>query len=311
MQYLRSRKGDSTVRSSLQFLLSAMQALKTRNPLTESFLVQLEVDLDGSGLDIEIPKGCFTLRVPGDQHLFADSVKCSPLYEIRQSQVQGYNGPPPNIQQQKGQPTTTAGMDFASVSTFETTTSLPQRGKSAHPNFSIDMYGEAPNWSEMDTSPDSSGGTRLSSGHPTPSSTSNKASSHTSFSPHNLGVSPNMPTSNSPNTSASHSMFQPGTPYNQFAPALGNQSADGPAGMNTPFAMPASWDYSQDGPANTGTGLQRHNPENVSESGSKELPHSTGMTPLSMPDWQGQIPELPVGEPWMYGEWPGSTPQQQ
>jgi hypothetical protein len=52
VQYLKSRKDDATVKSSLHFLLSAMQALKSKNPLTESFLVQLDVDLEGSGLSI-------------------------------------------------------------------------------------------------------------------------------------------------------------------------------------------------------------------------------------------------------------------
>ena len=52
VQYLKSRRDDATVKSSLVFLLSAMQAMKTKNPLTESFLVQLDVDLEGSGLDI-------------------------------------------------------------------------------------------------------------------------------------------------------------------------------------------------------------------------------------------------------------------
>jgi hypothetical protein len=52
VQYLKSRPQDQTVKSSLKFLLSAMQALKARNPLTESFLVQLDVDLEGTGLEI-------------------------------------------------------------------------------------------------------------------------------------------------------------------------------------------------------------------------------------------------------------------
>ena len=51
-EYLKARRDDATVKSSLEFLLSAMQALKAKNPLTESFLVQLEVDLEGSGLQI-------------------------------------------------------------------------------------------------------------------------------------------------------------------------------------------------------------------------------------------------------------------
>lgn len=51
VQYLKSRPKDAQVRASLQFLLSAMHAIKRKNPLTESFLVQLDVDLEGAGLD--------------------------------------------------------------------------------------------------------------------------------------------------------------------------------------------------------------------------------------------------------------------
>lgn len=46
--YLKSRPGDEQVRASLQFLLTAMGHMKKKNPLTESFLVQLDVDLTGS-----------------------------------------------------------------------------------------------------------------------------------------------------------------------------------------------------------------------------------------------------------------------
>jgi len=48
VQYLKSRPNDDQIRSSLQFLLSAMGHLKKMNPLTESFLVQLDVDLSAS-----------------------------------------------------------------------------------------------------------------------------------------------------------------------------------------------------------------------------------------------------------------------
>lgn len=54
MQYLKSRPDDSQTADSLRFLLSAMNALKRRNPLTESFLVQLDVDLEA--LALRIPK---------------------------------------------------------------------------------------------------------------------------------------------------------------------------------------------------------------------------------------------------------------
>ena len=51
VQYLKSRPKDNQVRTSLQFLLAAMHAIKRKNPLTESFLVQLDVDLEGAGLE--------------------------------------------------------------------------------------------------------------------------------------------------------------------------------------------------------------------------------------------------------------------
>ncbi|KAH8735470.1 fungal-specific transcription factor domain-containing protein [Ilyonectria robusta] len=54
VQYLKSRPDDSQTADSLRFLLSAMNALKRRNPLTESFLVQLDVDLEA--LSLRIPK---------------------------------------------------------------------------------------------------------------------------------------------------------------------------------------------------------------------------------------------------------------
>lgn len=54
VQYLKSKADDSAVQDSLRFLLSAMNALKRRNPLTESFLVQLDVDLEVLGT--RIPK---------------------------------------------------------------------------------------------------------------------------------------------------------------------------------------------------------------------------------------------------------------
>ena len=52
VQYLKTMPNDQEVRASLEFLLTAMQALQRKNPLTESFLVQLNLDIEGSGLDI-------------------------------------------------------------------------------------------------------------------------------------------------------------------------------------------------------------------------------------------------------------------
>jgi hypothetical protein len=54
VQYLKSKPEDDQTADSLRFLLSAMNALKRRNQLTESFLVQLDVDFEA--LAARIPK---------------------------------------------------------------------------------------------------------------------------------------------------------------------------------------------------------------------------------------------------------------
>lgn len=51
VQYLKSRPDEGQIQDSLRFLLSAMNALKKKNPLTESFLVQLDVDLESLGMN--------------------------------------------------------------------------------------------------------------------------------------------------------------------------------------------------------------------------------------------------------------------
>lgn len=50
VQYLKTRPNDQQMNASLQFLLQAMQALRRKNPLTASFLIQLDLDLEGAGI---------------------------------------------------------------------------------------------------------------------------------------------------------------------------------------------------------------------------------------------------------------------
>ena len=51
VQAYKKTPDDQNIYKNLEFLLSAMQALRRKHPLTESFLVQLIVDLEGTGLD--------------------------------------------------------------------------------------------------------------------------------------------------------------------------------------------------------------------------------------------------------------------
>ncbi|KAF7160948.1 hypothetical protein CNMCM5623_006510 [Aspergillus felis] len=64
VQYLQSRPDDSAARSSLQFFFSALDALKNKNPMTESFLVQLDVDIEGTAFR-DIRRPMTENRLPG------------------------------------------------------------------------------------------------------------------------------------------------------------------------------------------------------------------------------------------------------
>jgi hypothetical protein len=85
VQYLKTRPNDQQMNSSLQFLLQAMQALRRKNPLTESFLVQLDLDLEGAGISkpyMPVEKKDAVIPVN------SDPVGCSSIYEIRETQAQ-------------------------------------------------------------------------------------------------------------------------------------------------------------------------------------------------------------------------------
>jgi hypothetical protein len=51
VQCLKKSPDQQEWRASLEFLLNAMNALKRRNPLAESFLMQLTLDMEGTGLN--------------------------------------------------------------------------------------------------------------------------------------------------------------------------------------------------------------------------------------------------------------------
>lgn len=87
VQYLKFRPKDEQMISSLQFLLAAMHALKRKNPLTESFLVQLDVDLEGMGMDVGQRPLTQARMAAAEMPNGMDSMKCSPIFEIRDSQA--------------------------------------------------------------------------------------------------------------------------------------------------------------------------------------------------------------------------------
>ncbi|KAJ4361255.1 hypothetical protein N0V95_002024 [Ascochyta clinopodiicola] len=85
VQYLKTRPKDQQMNSSLQFLLQAMQALRRKNPLTESFLVQLDLDLEGAGIEKPyMPVEKKNAVIPVN----TDPVGCSSIFEVRETQDQ-------------------------------------------------------------------------------------------------------------------------------------------------------------------------------------------------------------------------------
>ena len=320
VQYLKSKKDDQTIKSSLHFLLSAMQALKLKNPLTESFLVQLDVDLEGSGLDIPTNGSRYlsSHKPQREVPLNTDAVKCVPLFEIRSSQLQGENGPEPAPTQatslQDTDDTLYHRLPLGFTQITSNTNDLLNRPRQLFQSSSVEgeIFGNVPGLSEMDLFPDGSSGDRNHSDHPTPSTASNKGSSNTSFtSPHfDESSHTNYPATSaktSPNTTANTAaavFFDDPDSFAQFPLRLADLPEEiASGGMNNSFAMPASWDYSTGVPNNTGTGMKDNN-----LTGSNP---GTGTTPMPMGDASWHEANVLEGQEWMFSNWNGVDPPQQ
>ena len=63
VQYLKQRPQDGDLKASLEFLLTAMSALRRKNPLAESFMIQLQLDIESNGLDIFLHNPDFSSMV--------------------------------------------------------------------------------------------------------------------------------------------------------------------------------------------------------------------------------------------------------
>ena len=63
VQVYKKQPDDQSIYNNLESLLNAMQAIRKRNPLTESFLVQLMVDLEGTGFDTPLNNSRFSFAL--------------------------------------------------------------------------------------------------------------------------------------------------------------------------------------------------------------------------------------------------------
>lgn len=63
--FLKKMPDDQEVRASLEFLCSALQALKRRNPISESFLLQLWLEIKGTRLENMLQNADFSASMKG------------------------------------------------------------------------------------------------------------------------------------------------------------------------------------------------------------------------------------------------------
>ncbi|KIV88757.1 hypothetical protein, variant 3 [Exophiala mesophila] len=304
VQYLKARRDDTAVLSSLHFLLATMQVLKTKNPLTESFLVQLDVDLEGTGLDIPSSKSRwkFGQRPPGESPANTDSLKCSPLFEIRQSQAPHLNA---GAEPERDPLTVPSGSsvnpdpglnDYAGIFNNDVTQGNLASGQTNPLNdLSFDNSYGFPQVQSASVGQHASPGStshhgstngtssRSHSNHPTPSTSSNPTSSYAS------NPSPQNPVNMSSN-------YNDGT---QFNPAMQFQTRH--ISQEFVFRGQSQWP--------TGNENNMNFPEmktTMNDGITGLTPGHTGMTP--MPD--GMWPTDPMSEngDWMF-TWPGQTPR--
>ncbi|EFW19132.1 hypothetical protein D8B26_007301 [Coccidioides posadasii str. Silveira] len=258
VQYLKSRSEDLTVRSSLQFLISAMNALKVKNPLTQSFLVQLEFDLETSNLGI-LANAC-----SGNQYgAFANSVSGKGQSDLggnapgnTEDSLHAANGskmqyprsgfPPDASLPSRRKPTTQqqAHQQLSHSAPYYPSNDTQPSGNSPFPILTDEqlrafvMEMDIP--TDMSTTSDRQQST---SDHSTPNT---HQTSNSSLSPHNL----DHPSPPKHMHQSSQSRAYLSTP----SPNLTNLDASVPSRVssfsdstsNTPFSFPASWNYSQE-----------------------------------------------------------------
>ncbi|TKA81482.1 hypothetical protein B0A55_02939 [Friedmanniomyces simplex] len=291
VQYLKSRPKDTQVRASLQFLLSAMHAIKRKNPLTESFLVQLDVDLESAGLEdarqlrAAAPKlapeparyeGCpFTI---GMQQ--ADSAGCRPTYGDQGLSL--YNDPnsasnivPPASVNVNSLDYTSAEMsDYISgTAAFE----LPNRQRTPGSVHTSSNYRSPPqgNLADMDISPDGSNDL------PTPNSSTNSqpnassGTSNTDYSPQNHQQQPYQQYQQQYDPSANPALPHNDPDHTQLPNAfmfdVNNFGTEQQQPQQSGFVLPENW--SAAGPTGFTPGAAAAT--------------STGMTPGAMNDMMG------------------------
>ncbi|MCJ1248379.1 hypothetical protein MMC30_005596 [Trapelia coarctata] len=278
----KKRPEDLATRSSLEFLLNAMQAQRKKNPLSESFLVQLMVDLEGCRLENPLNNIRFSFGLKkAVSEIYEEGLQCPSVLQPHTDSQPSYHelqkGAPMTTQPQDQQshgtsldiPTSHYPIDFNAPTLPRTSSQQSFQRFNAPVSQAQDVL-PSQGWGE--TQPRGSDGifdTEMSSehtsdrrasvsNHPTPT-TSHQGSSNTSYSPQQIDDSDPTHASRNPNPGPTTSFFNPSAPFSGFTPPADAGFTHGGRGiMPEPdqFGMQPSWDLGHDhvlpGPA---TGL--------------------------------------------------------
>ncbi|KAL8994199.1 MAG: hypothetical protein Q9188_007134, partial [Gyalolechia gomerana] len=83
---LKKNPNETEIRSSLELFLAALQQFKTTNPLAESFLIQLGLDLRGTGMNYLLQNNPHSSTIMAKLELInkhESHVTCSPIVDVR------------------------------------------------------------------------------------------------------------------------------------------------------------------------------------------------------------------------------------
>ncbi|KAF2272588.1 uncharacterized protein EI97DRAFT_445659 [Westerdykella ornata] len=307
IQYLKTRPKDQQMSATLQFMLQAMAALRRKNPLTESFLAQLDVDLESAGLmglgqrrstgsltdtkggeDLttrrravaEQKQGCAPITIPTEtQNKNAQAnYPGNPRPEMQGSADAGYTGstpgPPFHVNNSAVNLDTHHSLPFVRSQKMD----IPQRGRQTDPTRYPALY-MVPDNNDMDVSTDD---------QPSPATSNSQSrggsTSHTSYSPRTQNDIHSMPYRASPKrlsntmplaqtSAADNTTFFPANDPNLFSADLYDVSASMTADttMSSGFVMTSEWDLSM---MSTG---------------------NTGMTPMSDGAWNQMLESIDLG----------------
>ncbi|KAJ5983789.1 Transcription factor [Penicillium waksmanii] len=296
VQYLKSRPDDSTVYSSLQFVISALNAMKNKNPLTESFLVQLDVDLEGTGIKaMENGKYTSAHTAAVIQSYCPSRTECLSIYDVRDPTRPGtpdQSKPDSTSQTGPARRTTTLPSRYRDKGAVDS--DLGSAGSNAQHFTSLarasainsDAIGQGGIVDmDMDFSPDFGGlGDRNPpSDHPTPSTLN--SSSNTSYSM--SGIDNPSPERNSripppPN----RANLLPSTISTPFTSLLRSNTSLGDTAPGRTYPETPGWDMSATNPGLSNVDLSSLNVDALSEAQWAQILENNG----SGPGWENWRP---------------------